>query len=58
MKVSNKKDVYTQTAEALIAHEKSDAIKIDHLAFAFPIAALRHCRTAGAANLHMNNFHP
>jgi len=53
MKVRNKKDVYTQTAEALIAHEKSDAIKIDHLAFAFPISALRHCRKAGAANLQM-----
>ncbi|MBG9999449.1 replication initiation factor domain-containing protein [Pseudoalteromonas sp. NSLLW24] len=47
MQVKKKKDHYTQTAENLMAHEKSDAIKIDHLAFAFPISALRHCRKAG-----------
>jgi len=52
MKFGSKKDVYTKTAEALMAHEKSDAIKVDHLAFSFPISALRHCRKAGAANLH------
>ncbi|ASM48802.1 phage replication initiation protein [Pseudoalteromonas espejiana DSM 9414] len=47
MQVKKKKDHYTQTAENLMAHEKSDAIKIDHLAFAFPISALRYCRKAG-----------
>jgi phage replication initiation protein len=49
-----KKDVYSSTAEALLSHEKSEAIKIDHLAFAFPISSLRHCRKAGAANLTMD----
>lgn len=50
MKLRNKKDVYTQTAEDLLAAEKSDAIKIDWLAFAIPIPALRYCRKAGFAN--------
>lgn len=29
------------------ATEKYEAIKVDHLAFAFPIAELRHCRKSG-----------
>lgn len=49
-----KKDSYSKTAESLISADKSDSIKIDWLAFAFPISALRHCRKAGSVNLSMD----
>ena len=44
------KDIYSNKADELIAHKKSNNIKIDFLAFTFPISALRHCRKAGSAN--------
>jgi DNA relaxase NicK len=50
-KKSARKDLYTPLADSLIAHQKSDAIKIDWLAFTLPISQLRHCRKAGAAKL-------
>lgn len=40
---------YSDVAEQLLAAEKSDAIKIDHLAFSFKLAELRHCAKAGHA---------
>ncbi|MGL1956077.1 MAG: replication initiation factor domain-containing protein [Colwellia sp.] len=49
---SKRKDVYyNKKADSLISHKKSNNIKIDYLAFTFPISALRHCRTAGSVNI-------
>ncbi|PHR81619.1 MAG: hypothetical protein COA59_15565 [Colwellia sp.] len=47
---SKKKDIYSNKANELMAHKKSDNIKIDFLAFTFPISALRHCSKAGRIN--------
>lgn len=38
---------YSDAAEQLLASEKSESIKVDHLAFTFRLSELRHCRKAG-----------
>lgn len=41
------KKPYTKKAKELIDADKSEAIKIDHLAFSFKLSQLRHCSKAG-----------
>ena len=58
--VKRKDTQFTDKADLLIAADKSEAIKIDHLAFSFPLANLRHCRRAGFAGktTRTQNFFP
>lgn len=41
------KKPYSAKADELLEHQKSDAIKVDHLAFSFKLSQLRHCSKAG-----------
>lgn len=51
-------DEYSSVAKQLIKHlskpEKSALVKVDHLAFSFPLADLRHCRGASLTRLSKN----
>lgn len=50
IKPKHNKDIdLTNLARELSVSEQSDVIQIDHLAFSFPLASLRHCKSAGFA---------
>jgi phage replication initiation protein len=49
--VKNKDVDFSKKAELLATSKKSDAIKIDHLAFSFPLHSLKGCINAGSTKL-------